>query len=115
MPLDMGADASVYALGPLAVRGATARKKQRARGSGYLQLGLAIVGLVEVVRRFVVGEALPDTTSMIVDGHDIKVNALVIAAAVLAVTGSALPDLIAGAAIFMIVADGSRRILRISS
>ena len=145
--LDMGADASVYALGLVAVGAAAARKKRLARGSGYLQLGLAVVGLIEVVRRFIVSEALPDTTSMIVvsllalagnvvtlvllhrvrtgeahleaswifTANDIKVNALVIVAAVVvAFTGSAVPDLLAGGVIFIIVANGARRILRIS-
>lgn len=145
--LDMGADASVYALSLVAIGAAAARKKQLARASGYLQFGLAVVGLVEVVRRFIAGEAPPDTTSMIVmsllalagniitlvllhrvrsgevhleaswifTANDIKVNALVIVAAiVVAVTGSAAPDLLAGGVIFLIVANGARRILRLS-
>lgn len=145
--LDMGADASVYALSLLAVGAAVARKKRLARASGYLQFGLAVVGLAEVVRRFLASESLPDTTSMIVvsllalagnvvtlvllhrvrsgeahleaswifTANDIKVNALVIVAAlVVAVTGSAVPDLLAGGAIFVVVANGARRILRIS-
>lgn len=146
--LDMGADASVYALSLLAVGAATARKKQLARGSGFLQFGLAAIGLVEVLRRFIVSEAPPDTMSMIVvsllalagnivtlvllrrvrsgeahleaswifTSNDIKVNALVIVAAVVvATTGSAVPDLLAGGLIFIIVANGARRILRIST
>lgn len=145
--LDMGADASVYALSLLAVGAGGARKKRLARGSGYVQFGLATIGLVEVVRRFVLSDALPDTTSMIVvsllalagnvvtlvllhrvrtgeahleaswifTANDIKVNALVIVAAVaVAVTRSAVPDLLAGGVIFVIVANGARRILRIS-
>ena len=145
--LDMGADASVYALSLVAVGTATIRKKQLARSSGYLQFGLAVVGLIEVTRRFITGEALPDTTSMIVmsvlalignivtlivlqrvqsgeahllaswifTANDIKVNALVIVAAIIVtVTDSAAPDLIAGALIFVIVANGARRILRVS-
>ncbi len=145
--LDMGADASVYALSLLAVGTVMARKKRLARASGYLQLILAVVGLAEVIRRFVAGGAVPDTTSMIVvsllalvgnivtlvvlhrvrtgeshleaswifTANDIKVNALVIIAAILvSVTDSAAPDLIAGAIIFAIVANGARRILRIS-
>ena len=64
--LDMGADASVYALSLAAVGTAAARKKRLARASGYVQLGLAAVGLVEVIRRFVVDTELPDPTSMIV-------------------------------------------------
>jgi Co/Zn/Cd efflux system component len=64
--LDMGADASVYALSLAAVGTAVARKKQLARTSGFLQLGLATIGLVEVIRRFVTDNELPDPTSMIV-------------------------------------------------
>lgn len=145
--LDMGADASVYALSLLAVGTATARKKQLARASGYVQLGLAAVGLVEVVRRVVATDTVPDTSAMIVvsllallgnvvvlvalhrvrtgevhleaswifTANDVKVNLLVIIAALLvAATGSALPDLLAGAIIFVVVANGARRILRIS-
>ena len=52
--------------------------------------------------------------SWIFTANDIKVNALVIAAAVVvSITESATPDLIAGAIIFMIVASGARRILRL--
>lgn len=145
--LDMGADASVYALSLLAVGKATSRKKDLARLSGYLQLGLAGVGLAEVIRRVAADEGLPDTTSMIVvsllalignlatllvlhrvkigevhiqaswifTANDLKVNALVIAAAVgVMATDSALPDLLAGALIFGVVANGARRILRLS-
>ena len=145
--LDMGADASVYALSLAAVGTAAARKKQLARASGYLQLGLATVGLFEVIRRFVVETELPDPTSMIVvsalalagnimtlivlhrvrsgeahlqaswifTANDIKVNALVIAAAIgVALTDSALPDLVAGAVIFIVVANGAHRILGLS-
>jgi Co/Zn/Cd efflux system component len=64
--LDMGADASVYALSLAAVGSAVTRKKQLARTSGFLQLGLATIGLVEVFRRFVTDDELPDPTSMIV-------------------------------------------------
>jgi Co/Zn/Cd efflux system component len=145
--LDMGADASVYALSLAAVGTAAARKKQLARASGYLQLGLATIGLLEVIRRLVVETELPDPTSMIVlsalalvgntvtlivlhrvrsdeahlqaswifTANDIKVNALVIAAALgVALTDSAMPDLFAGAVIFVVVANGARRILRLS-
>ena len=145
--LDMGADASVYALSLAAVGTAAARKKQLARISGYLQAGLATIGLVEVLRRFIVETDLPDPTSMIVlsalaltgnvvtlvilhrvrsgeahlqaswifTANDIKVNGLVIAAAIgVAVTDSAIPDLLAGGFIFIVVANGARRILKIS-
>lgn len=145
--LDMGADASVYALSLAAVGTAIARKKQLARISGYVQVGLAVVGLVEVVRRFASDTELPDPSSMIVmsllalagniatlvvlqrvrsgeahlqaswifTANDIKVNALVIAAAIgVAFTDSGIPDLAAGAIIFAVVANGARRIFAIS-
>jgi len=145
--LDMGADASVYALSLAAVGTTAARKKRLARSSGYTQIGLATIGLVEVVRRSLADNELPDPTSMIVmsllalvgnivtlvvlqrvrsgeahlqaswifTANDIKVNALVIAAAVgVALADSGIPDLIAGAIIFIVVANGARRILAIS-
>lgn len=145
--LDMGADASVYALSLIAVGKAASHKNRLARLSGYLQLGLAALGLSEVVRRAIVDEGLPDTTSMIVvsllalagnivtllvlqrvktgeahiqaswifTANDLKVNGLVIAAAIaVLITDSAAPDLVAGALIFLVVANGARRILRIS-
>ena len=64
--LDMLADALVYALSLAAVGGTVLRKKRLARMSGYLQLGLAVFGLVEVVRRFAMGEGVPDVTTMVV-------------------------------------------------
>ena len=145
--LDMGADASVYALSLAAVGTAAARKKQLARLSGFLQLGLATIGVAEVIRRFITDNQAPDATSMIVmsllalvgnmatlvvlqrvrsgeahlqaswifTANDIKVNFLVIAAAIgVIVTNSQIPDLIAGGVIFAVVANGSRRIFNIS-
>jgi Co/Zn/Cd efflux system component len=53
--------------------------------------------------------------SWIFTANDIKVNGLVIAAAIgVAVTDSAVPDLVAGGIIFVVVANGARRILKIS-
>jgi len=145
--LDMGADAGVYALSLAAVGTATARKKQLARTSGFVQFGLAALGLVEVIRRFFADTELPDPRSMIVmsllalagnvatllvlqrvrsgeahlqaswifTANDIKVNVLVVGAAIgVIVTDSQIPDLIAGGIIFAVVANGARRILRIS-
>lgn len=145
--LDMLADAAVYALSLLAVGAALGRKKRLAAGSGYLQLGLAVAGLVEVLRRFLTSEALPDVSIMIIvstlallgnvatllilkraksdevhfqaswifTANDIKVNTLVIVAAIIvAITDNAAADLIAGGAIFVIVANGARRILALA-
>lgn len=63
--LDMLADALVYALSLYAV-GRAARSKKRIAGiSGYLQLGLAVFGMIEVVRRFISQEETPDFGLMI--------------------------------------------------
>lgn len=63
--LDMLADALVYGLALYAVSKAVSTQKKVARISGYLQLILAAGGLVEVVRRFITGEALPDFGLMV--------------------------------------------------
>ena len=145
--LDMLADALVYALSLAAVGGTVAHKKRLARSSGYLQFSLAVFGLVEVVRRFVMGEGVPDVATMVVvaalalvgngatllilrgarrgeahveaswifTSNDIKVNALVIVSALVVwATASRVPDLLAGAFIFLIVARGARQILALS-
>lgn len=145
--LDMGADAAVYALSLAAVGAAAARKKGLAATSGYLQLGLAVLGLVEVARRLLGDPEPPEFVTVIVlsllalvgnavtllvlnrvrsseahmqaswifTSNDIKVNLLVVASAVaVALTDSAIPDLVVGGAIFLIVANGARRILRLS-
>ena len=49
--LDMLADSIVYGLSLMAVGKAASRKKTVARWSGYFQLGLALLGLSEVIRR----------------------------------------------------------------
>ncbi len=145
--LDMGADAAVYALSLAAVGRASSRKASLARASGLLQLGLACIGLVEVVRRFVSDEALPNITTMVAvslvalvanvatlvvlhrarngevhieaswifTANDVKVNVLVIVSAgFVAGFDSGIPDLVVGGVIFMIVANGARRILRLA-
>jgi Co/Zn/Cd efflux system component len=50
--LDMLADSIVYGLSLMAVGKAVSRKKTVARWSGYFQLGLALLGLGEIIRRF---------------------------------------------------------------
>ena len=145
--LDMLADSFVYALSLAAVGTAAGRKQQLARWSGYLQMGLAFLGLTEVVRRFFYAEGAPDVATMIVvaalallgnvatlfllsraergeahveaswifTSNDIKVNGLVIASGVLVwAIGSRVPDLVAGGLIFLVVANGARRILSLS-
>ncbi len=145
--LDMLADALVYGLSLFAVGAAASRKKNVAKASGYFQLLLAIVGFVEVVRRAIGQEALPNFQTMIVvsalalianafclyllqkskskeahmqatmifTSNDIIINAGVILAGVLVLfTGSALPDLVIGAIVFVIVIRGAFRILKLA-
>lgn len=64
--LDNLSDAIVYGLSLLAVGAALGRKKRVARWSSYFQMTLAVLGFVEVVRRFLGAEALPDFRIMIV-------------------------------------------------
>jgi len=64
--LDMLADALVYGLSLLAVGSTVARKKRVAKWSGYFQVTLAILGFVEVLRRFFGVESLPDFRIMII-------------------------------------------------
>jgi Co/Zn/Cd efflux system component len=64
--LDMLADALVYAISLFAVGATLARKKTIAQIAGYFQITLAIVGFVEVIRRFVGIEEVPDFGTMIV-------------------------------------------------
>lgn len=64
--LDMLADALVYGLSLLAVGATVDRQKSVAKWSGYFQISLAVLGLLEVLRRFFGLEALPDFKTMIV-------------------------------------------------
>lgn len=64
--LDMLADASVYGLSLLVVGAAAARKKKVAKISGYLQMGLALLGFVEVIRRFFATTEMPEFKWMII-------------------------------------------------
>lgn len=141
--LDMLADATIYAVALLA--GADlASQRRAARASGWLQLALAGLVLVEVIRRASSG-ADPTSSVMMLVGllalvanlacvailarhrgggahlraswifttNDALANLGVIVAGVLvAVTGSAIPDLAIGAAIAALVASGAWRILR---
>ena len=57
--LDMLADAIVYALSLFAVGTSISRKKKVAGISGYLQMGLALLGFAEVIRRFFTSSETP--------------------------------------------------------
>ncbi|MPN64886.1 hypothetical protein SDC9_212664 [bioreactor metagenome] len=61
----MFADSFVYGLALLAVGGVMKRKKNIAKAAGYIQLILAVVGFIEVIRRFVGIEPVPTFQSMI--------------------------------------------------
>jgi Co/Zn/Cd efflux system component len=63
---DMLADSFVYGLALLAVGGSVLKKNRIAAISGYFQLSLALLGLVEVLRRFAGTAESPDYTTMIV-------------------------------------------------
>lgn len=63
--LDMLADALVYGMSLMAVGATVLRKKRVALLSGYLQMGLAVLGLVEVVRRFWGLEVMPEFEDMV--------------------------------------------------
>ncbi len=64
--LDMLADSFVYGLSLLAVGGTILKKKKIAKYAGYFQLTLAIIGVIEVIRRFLGFEALPIFSTMII-------------------------------------------------
>lgn len=64
--LDMFADAAVYGLSLLAIGKAISKKKLVAKLAGYFQLTLAVIGFVEVVRRFIGFEGVPDFQTMII-------------------------------------------------
>ncbi|MCF1421848.1 cation transporter [Mangrovimonas futianensis] len=64
--LDMLADSFVYGISLFAVGGSLVRKKQIAKLAGYFQMFLAVVGFVEVLRRFLGAEHLPNFSTMIV-------------------------------------------------
>lgn len=63
--LDMLADSFVYGISLFAVGGTVVKKKRIARIAGYFQITLAILGFLEVLRRFFGHEQLPDFSTMI--------------------------------------------------
>ena len=64
--LDMLADSIVYGMALWAAGGSVVRKKTIALFAGYFQLVLAMLGFIEVIRRFVGLEATPDCLIMVV-------------------------------------------------
>ncbi|MGK7392858.1 MAG: cation transporter [Candidatus Cyclobacteriaceae bacterium M2_1C_046] len=64
--LDMLADSIVYGLSLFAVGAAISRKKKVAAISGYFQMGLAILGFGEVIRRFFSQTEIPSFQLMII-------------------------------------------------
>lgn len=64
--LDMLADTFVYGISLFAVGGSLIKKKRIAKIAGYFQITLAILGFIEVIRRFLNAEKFPDFTTMIV-------------------------------------------------
>lgn len=145
--LDMLADSLVFALALFAVGGTVARKKNVAKASGYFQVMLATIGIVEVIRRFLGFGEVPEYKLMIIisslalignavsiyilskarreEAHmqasyiflsnDVVINFGVILAGIFVYFSvSKYPDLIIGSLIFLVVARGALRILKLS-
>ncbi|WP_417784576.1 cation transporter [Tenacibaculum sp.] len=64
--LDMLADSFVYGISLFAVGGTLTRKKRIAKLAGYFQITLALLGFIEVLRRFFGAEKLPNFSTMII-------------------------------------------------
>ena len=64
--LDMLADSFVYRISLFAVGGTLIKKKRIAKLAGYFQIILAVIGFLEVLRRFFEVEKLPDFSTMII-------------------------------------------------
>ena len=145
--LDMFADSIVYGLALFAVGGTLTRKKSIAKTSGYFQLLLSMLGFVEVIRRFIGYEEIPNfklmilisilalignalclyllqksksdevhmKASMVFTSNDVIVNlGVIIAGGLVYFTASKIPDLMVGMIVFVLVAKGSFRILKLA-
>jgi len=64
--LDMFSDSIVYMISLFAVGGSILLKKKVAKLAGYFQLFLAVIGLIEVLRRFLGFEKIPHSTTIMV-------------------------------------------------
>jgi Co/Zn/Cd efflux system component len=62
----MLADSFVYGISLFAVGGTLTRKKKIAKLAGYFQIILAVIGFIEVLRRFFGVEKIPDFSTMII-------------------------------------------------
>jgi Co/Zn/Cd efflux system component len=146
--LDMLADALVFGMSLFVVGASLYRKKFVAKASGYLQLILALGGIIEVVRRALDFDQTPDYKTMIIiasftlignaaslillqkakSKHDVHMKAgriflandvlisfgVILAGVLVLLLSSRLPDLIVGSVVFLIVARGAFRILKLS-
>lgn len=63
---DMLADSIIYGLALFAVGGTMTRKNNIAKSAGYFQILLAIFGFIEVIRRFLGHEEVPNFQTMII-------------------------------------------------
>lgn len=64
--LDMLADSLVYGISLFAVGGTLIKKKRIAKLAGFFQIMLATIGFLEVLRRFLGEEKLPNFSTMII-------------------------------------------------
>ena len=72
--LDMGADAAVYLLALLAVGSSAQRKIHAAQFAGRVQLALAVLAILEVVRRLTMGSTPEPPVMMVVSLAALAVN-----------------------------------------
>lgn len=142
--LDMLADAGVYGIGLYAVGRSLRTKTHAAAISGVLQLALAILVMIDVIRRFFVGSEpfapmmmgiavialianlaclallskhregeVHMRASWIFSTNDVLANiGVIIAGALVYLSGSRTPDLLIGLLIALLVARGGVQILR---
>ncbi|MBI1423424.1 MAG: cation diffusion facilitator family transporter [Gammaproteobacteria bacterium] len=142
--LDMLADAGVYGIGLYAVARTLRAKTHAASISGVLQIALAVVVVIDVIRRYFLGSEpfgllmmgvsvvallanlgclallakhrdgeVHMRASWIFSTNDVLANiGVILAGALVYVTGSRTPDLIIGFIIALVVARGGVQILR---